>query len=83
MYMTTTYDDVPETQRQAQRWDAVKAHYLRKGLCAVCAAQAAYGHQLGFGRVKPPCDACVPLVTRFPGKGAGDWRTDALDAQPR
>lgn len=69
------HQDTPETQRQAERWDEVKAHYLRQGLCGPCAAQAAYGHQLGWRRVLPPCDVCFPIVVRFPGKGAGDWRS--------
>lgn len=71
--------DAPETLRQAQRWDELKAHYLRQGLCSPCVGQAAYGHQLGWRRVSPPCDACFPVVVQFPGKGAGDWRSSPLD----
>lgn len=70
-----TYRDAPETLRQARRWDEVKADYLRQGLCGPCAAQAAYGHQLGWHRISPPCDVCFPIVVRFPGKGTGDWRS--------
>jgi hypothetical protein len=87
MNMTPThsakYRDAHETLRQAQRWEQVKAHYQGKGLCGPCAAQAAYGHQIGFTRVNPPCDACFPIVIRFPGQGAGDWRTDPHDSRPR
>lgn len=66
----------PETLRQARRWDGVKARYLTLGLCSPCAAQAAWGHQIGFSRIMPPCDECFPIVIRLPGRGAGDWRSD-------
>jgi hypothetical protein len=72
------HQDAPETQRQAERWDEVKAHYLRQGLCGHCSAQAAWGHQLGWRRISPPCDGCFPIVVRFAGKGAGDWRSSKL-----
>lgn len=49
--------DVPETVSQAINWQTVKTRYLRAGLCEGCAAQAAYGHQLSFRRINPPCEA--------------------------
>jgi hypothetical protein len=76
--MKVKFSDAPETLRQAKRWDEVKVHYQRKGLCGSCAAQAAWGSQIGFSRIMPPCDDCFPIVVRFPGKGAGDWRSDPL-----
>lgn len=79
----TTHRDAPETLRQAERWEEVKTHYQGKGLCSPCSAQAAWGTQLGFSRVHPPCDACFPLVVRFPSKGAGDWRSFPIDPRPR
>lgn len=57
-----TKGDRPETVRQAQTWETVKGHYESAGLCLGCAGQAAYGHQMGFSRVKDPCVLCR-LVT--------------------
>jgi hypothetical protein len=58
----------PETLRQAQEWDRVKARYLRAGLCHRCAAQAAFGHERGAGgwdAIYPPCAVCAELVALF------------------
>lgn len=49
--------DKPETFRQAGTWENVKNKYVDAGLCNGCAGQAAYGHQLGFTRIHPPCEA--------------------------
>lgn len=54
--------DRPETLSQAINWETVKGRYRRAGLCNGCAGQAAYGHQLSFLRIKPPCDACRGLA---------------------
>jgi hypothetical protein len=54
--------DRPESLRQAEIWTTVKNHYLAAGLCDGCAGQAAYGAQLGFRRIKPPCDHCSYIV---------------------
>ncbi len=54
--------DKPETQRQASTWENVTNRYEAAGLCRGCAGQAAYGHQLGFNRVKDPCDPCRGVV---------------------
>lgn len=54
--------DRPETIRQARTFETVKGHYERAGLCGPCAGQAAYGHQMGFAKIKPPCAACA-LIT--------------------
>jgi hypothetical protein len=64
------------TRRQAQRWDAHVEAYKARGLCVGCAGQAAYGHQLGFNVIKPPCEECQPLVDTFRGEPlANGWRT--------
>jgi hypothetical protein len=70
-----TFKDPVETIWQAWRFDAMKRHYQRLGLCRVCAAQAAWGHQLGFSRVKQPCHGCQPLVDTFPTARPGRWRS--------
>lgn len=68
--------DKPETARQAETWQNTKGKYLAAGLCNACAGQAAYGHQLGFHRIQPPCgeDAGktlpVGLVERHGDRGA-------------
>lgn len=54
--------DRPETIRQALTWENLKNHYVDAGLCNGCAGQAAYGHQLGFTRIKDPCTACRSVV---------------------
>ncbi len=57
-----------ETLDQARAWDRVKGRYLRAGLCHRCAAQAAFGHQVGAGgwnAIHPPCADCAPLVELF------------------
>jgi hypothetical protein len=64
----------PETIYQAQKWDKNKSLYLRAGFCEVCAAQATWGHQLGFSHVKPPCASCTGRVV--PGQSgvrAAKW----------
>jgi len=52
------YNDKPETMSQAVNWDKRFSAYERAGFCFVCAAQAAWGHQLGFSRVRPVCPDC-------------------------
>jgi hypothetical protein len=64
----------PETVGQAMRWDRVKTRYLQAGLCHKCAAQAAWGHQIGFALSHPPCALCAPIAATFPTDTAGDWR---------
>jgi hypothetical protein len=77
----------PETPGQAASWQTRKNKYLVLGLCHACAAQAAYGHQLGFGLhehargnhvtlegVHPPCAVCAPIVAEFPIPAARGWR---------
>lgn len=69
-----------ESFRQAKTWETVTRRYQREGLCRGCAGQAAYGHQLGFSRVNPPCGECAPIVDGFPCHAAGPWRR-VLDPQ--
>ncbi len=64
----------PETLRQAQRWDTVKGAYLQVGLCERCAGQAAWGHQIGFSMINPPCEKCVHAVAAFPIAAVAPWR---------
>jgi hypothetical protein len=71
----------PESPRTARRWDGAKAAYLRDGLCHRCAAQAAWGHQLGFSRIRPPCADCRPIVDRFPVSEASPWRRFPVASQ--
>lgn len=64
----------PETMHQATRWDRHAVRYAVAGLCRRCSAQAAWGHQLGFAQVQPPCAACAPAVASFPVAATGAWR---------
>lgn len=60
---------LPESVRQAQRWDAVKLRYVDAGLCDRCAAQAAWGHQdnaTGWNGLRSPCADCTPVVSGLP-----------------
>lgn len=68
-------NDRVESNRQARTYDATKLHYQRLGLCRFCAAQGAWGHQLGFSRVNPPCHECQPLVNSFPVTEPGAWKS--------
>lgn len=68
--------DPPETPRQAKRWDSAFTRYSRAGLCDRCASQAAWGGQIGYCRVDPPCESCSPIVAEFPGAGhVNGWRS--------
>jgi hypothetical protein len=67
-------DDGPETLNEAKHWQTRNTRYLGLGLCHVCSAQAAYGHQLGFSRIHPPCEKCAPIVEGFPFPAVGPWR---------
>ncbi|KAA0117290.1 hypothetical protein CIW51_13560 [Mycolicibacterium sp. P9-22] len=69
---------LPESVRQAQRWDAVKLCYVDAGLCDRCAAQAAWGHQdnaTGWDGLRSPCAVCLPVVSGLPMPTTNlDWR---------
>jgi hypothetical protein len=67
----------PETLRQARSFDANKNHYLALGLCGPCAAQAAWGHQIGFSNSHRPCSACQTAIATFPTAQPGPWRSDS------
>lgn len=67
-------DDSPETLGQVREWERTKRRYLAEGLCHRCAANAAYGHQLGFSRVEPPRATCAMLVLSFPVDKPNGWR---------
>lgn len=75
----------PETMRQAKRWETTKNRYLAAGLCVTCASQAAYGHQLGFARIHPPCDKCMSAMVSFPIQATTVWRrlADPSESAPR
>jgi hypothetical protein len=73
-------DDGPETMRQAKTWQVHNNRYVDLGLCYACAAQAGYGHQLGFSRINPPCEVCAPIVATFPFAAVAPWR---MTLEPR
>jgi hypothetical protein len=66
----------PEGLGQVRVWDRKKKRYLIAGLCERCAAQAAWGHAIGFGKIEKPCSVCQPLVNEFPDEGpkGSPWR---------
>lgn len=66
----------PETEAQARVWDRKLKRYEIAGLCHTCAAQAAWGHALGFGKIKDPCERCQPIVNALPNSGprGSKWR---------
>lgn len=72
----------PESLREARTWEIVKGKYAALGLCGRCAAQAAWGHQIGFGRLEhQPCAACAPVVATLPVATASPaWRRRAQGA---
>lgn len=63
-----------ETPRQAEKWSRVKSWYYRAGLCPRCSSQGAWGHQLGFSNVKPPCLPCSRIVSKYPILTVNGWR---------
>jgi hypothetical protein len=88
--------DLPESLSQARAWDRCRAKYAAAGLCDACAAQAAWGHQIGFGyvstrpwleadrRIKAPCESCAPIVAAFPAEAGKDspWRRFRFGDRP-
>lgn len=64
--------DRPETLSQVKSWDRNKLHYSLAGFCDTCAAQAAWGHQIGFSRVRRPCRVCSSR--ELPDLHAGEAR---------
>jgi hypothetical protein len=64
----------PETLAQARHWDEKVSRYRRAGFCDRCAAQAAWGHQIGFSNTQPVGDCCAgrPLPERA-GDRAARW----------
>lgn len=69
--------DKPETLAQAVEWEKVKNHYVTLELCHVCAAQATYGHQIGFTKVNQPCPDCAGVVAGLPDGAANGWRSQS------
>ncbi|GIG37933.1 hypothetical protein Cpa01nite_33140 [Cellulomonas pakistanensis] len=67
---------LPETIEQARTWERVKNHALAFGICHACAAQLAWGHQLGFAETtRPPCDSCLAVVAQLPLQKLNGWRS--------
>jgi hypothetical protein len=61
--------------RQAQTWETNKGHGLRLGLCEKCAAQYAWGIQIGFTLANPSCNTCQALMAKLPGRDRPNgWR---------
>lgn len=60
--MPPTRDDGAETTGQAVTWSGLNKKYKEAGLCDRDAAQAAYGHQLGFARIHNPCTPCSKIT---------------------
>ncbi|MPV50276.1 hypothetical protein GCG21_09725 [Pseudactinotalea sp. HY160] len=74
----------PETMREARTWEVVKNRALDYGLCHACAAQLAYGHQLGFtSTTHEPCGECLWIVATLPVAKSNGWRTVAGEAASR
>jgi hypothetical protein len=65
---------LPETPRQARRWEVVKNRALEFGLCARCASQFSWGIQNGFSTIHPPCRRCLPKLALLPELAAAGWR---------
>ena len=68
----------PESIGQAKAFDTRAGVYRAAGLCDACAAQAAFGHQLSFAQVRPPCPHCVSLIRLFPIEALNGWRALSL-----
>ena len=60
---------VPETLRQARRFDEMATRYRRAGLHDACAAQVAWGRQLGASKVRAACDECAARIRSLPDSG--------------
>jgi hypothetical protein len=61
--------------RQAQTWETNKGRGLNLGPCEKCAAQYAWGIQIGFTMAKPPCNTCQALMAELPGRNRlNEWR---------
>lgn len=67
--------NAPESPGQARLWDRTFDWYQAAGLCARCASQAAWGHQIGWTQVHAPCDRCTCVVSTFPLEQMGGWRS--------
>lgn len=69
----------PETIEQARRWDVQKSRALAHGLCDRCAAQYAWGSQIGFTHSRPPCSSCALIVDAAIGEvRTNGWRNMRL-----
>jgi hypothetical protein len=69
-----TKADRNESVAEAKEWQRSLYRYEQAGLCPMCAAQAAFGHSIGFSHSHPPCPTCAPIVAAFPRKAFGVWR---------
>lgn len=82
--MKVAADRKPETLAQARRWETTKRRYIGAGLCDKCAAQAAWGHQIGFSRINAPCADCAAVVGAFPkGTSHAAWNVLERDSAAR
>jgi len=68
-----------ETLSQAQRFDVQRSRAAGAGLCDVCAAQYAWGLQIGFSHSRPPCSKCAVIVGATVGEvRLNGWRNMRL-----
>lgn len=83
---------LPETARQANRFEQYRGHYSDLVLCDRCAPLAAYGHQHGFAALvvyetRPPytgllidsglpCETCRSVLDAFPDPEVNGWRSN-------
>lgn len=80
---TLTSRDKPETVWQAQTFEKYKNRYVIAGVCHYCAAQAAFGHQHGFGQVEPPRSCCAEVVAGLPVEKSNGWRALLISSYAR
>lgn len=72
--------EAPETMRQAHTWDANASRYRSAGFCDRCAAQAAWGHSLGFANTQLVGACCRGKpVPDGRGERAEKWATGGED----
>jgi hypothetical protein len=61
---------------QAKNWQANLQAHINVGLCHRCAAQVAWGIQIGFKHLEhSPCRECEPIINMLPRSTSNlKWR---------